>query len=625
MVGKCDSKVWVFAALYIVLSIMSQELIAVPSMVSANPDVPIPNAIVVATGEGGYGFNVTNPSGGYLLTQGLTAGSYNVTAMAEGYISKELANISVVVGSETGNMNFKLLRSGGVSGKVTASGSGKPIADVIITASSNSSFGWFTMTDAEGNYRIITNLPSGTYNVSATYPIGYFGKTVSGISITTGVETKGVNLALDPSGIISGKVTTKTGDQSLNGVVVTAMSTDKKGYVEFATTEPDGTYRIKSGLGSGVYMVTVSQGSIFNQVQNVAVTVGKETPNVNLTLDVTPPPPSGMMKGKVTDMSNNPVEGATVSAGSGHGVTDEAGLYEITSGLPTGTYTVNVEANGYEPANKTGVAVTAGSVTLNINFQLQKIPATKSGRISGTVMGEDNPLASKQASTITCVVSSANIKIGESLTVSGTVSPAVGGASVTLLYKMGSTEVTRQATTGSDAKYSDKYSPSAAGSWTVTASWMGNAQYGGASSQQAAFTVTQAPSTGGLKVTAVDSGSKPLASASVSSTATPSGQSALSGVTGSDGSITFASVAPGSYTMQVSMTGYITNTGTASVAAGGTASVSITLQTKPASDGTTGGGGIPGYPAEALVLGIIISTAFIVLLRRRTYSTPSIL
>jgi hypothetical protein len=116
-----------------------------------------------------------------------------------------------------------------------------------------------------------------------------------------------------------------------------------------------------------------------------------------------------------------------------------------------------------------------------------------------------------------------------------------------------------------------------------------------------------------LKVTVLDSGAKPLAGVSVSSTAAPSGQSALSGVTGSDGSVSFASVVPGSYSMQASMSGYVTNSGTTSVVAGSSVSVSITLQ----ANASGGGGGIPGFPIEALVVGIVISAAFLMLLRRR--------
>ena len=622
MAGKHSTRLWILASIYIVVSLMTQTLTMAPGVVSANPDVPISGAMVGALGGGQSGYNVTNALGKYILMQGLTAGTYNVTAIAEGYIIQNLGGIKVVVGSETANVNFKLLRSGGISGKVTDSGTGKGVANVILTAYTKTAYGWYAMTDADGNYKMITNLSTGTYNITAALTTGYFGKIVSGIQVTAGAETKNVNIILDPSGIISGKVTTKTGSQPLPGVTVMAMSSDNKGYSGYTTTGSDGTFKIQTDLGTGVYTVTAQQGGNFNQVQNVAVTAGKETPNISLTLDVTPPVPSGTIKGKVTDTSNNPVEGATVSAGSGHDATDKDGLYEIASGLPTGTYTVNVNANGYEPASKTGVVVTAGSVTANVNLQLQKTPASKSGRISGTVMGEDNPLATKQASSITCGVASTSVKVGESVSVSGTVTPAVGGTSVNLLYKTGLTEVTRQVTTGTDGKYSDSYSPSTTGSWAVTASWLGNIQYSGSQSQAVSFTVSQAaPTKGSLKVTVKDSTGKAIVGATVSSTTTPSGQSALSSATTSDGSVTFDSVAPGSYTVQATMSGYVTNTGTGTVTAGSTASVSITLQTQTTGGGTSGGG-IPAYPVEALVMGIMISAALLIMLRRRSSSAP---
>jgi hypothetical protein len=548
-------------------------------------------------------------------------------------------------------------------------------------------------------------------------------------------------------------------------------------------------------------------GMSMDSVSDVKVTAGKETAGVDLTLTATP---SGVIRGRVTDVNKNGVEGADVSAsgdeGSGSVETDEDGYYIISEGLGTGSYTVSVTKSGYVDGEKTDVSVTVGEVTTDVDFQLKSIPVEQYGKISGTVMGEANPLAGKKQttisctvdsptiklgesikasgainpavsgatvsltfkkgttsvsvtattgadgkygstytpasagswsvaaswlgdtvnsgaasqpaaftvgidwtgtwnttfgvegpvltqkgdkvtgtygafnegsvngtvsgnklsgtwsyppssdkgyfewsmsadgksftgkfwrvspddftewngkrvvrapSTVTCAVSPATIKVGESVSATGALSPAVGGASVTLLYKVGSTEVSRQVTTGTDGKFSDSYKPSSAGSWTVTASWIGNAQYSGAASQSAAFTVNQAPTTGGLKVTVLDSGGKPIVGASVSSTTAPSGQSALSGVTGSDGSISFASVAPGSYTVQASMSGYVTSTGTGSVVAGSSVSVSITLQTTPSS-----GGGIPGYPVEALVMGLVISAAFLMLLRRRT---PSII
>jgi hypothetical protein len=582
----------------------------------ASPDSPVSGAMMIATSNGGYGFNITMPNGNYIITQGLTAGTYNVSATAEGYIGQEVGGISVTVGSETGNVNLNLKRSGGISGKVTDSVSGSGIANTVITAFSHSKYGWFGLTDSVGNYKIITNLETGVYNVSVISATGYFTKTVSGVSVTAGVETAGVNISLGRSAIISGKVRTPSGDP-VPGVSVSALSSDGGSYTGFATTGVDGTYKIESGLGSGTYMVTAFSGTSFDQVQNVVVTVGQETPNVNLTLNVTVQP-TGAIAGLITDTDNKPIAGATISAGSGHDSSDSNGVYQISSGLPTGTYTVDVSAPGYQPQTRTGVSVTAGSTTSGINFKLVKIPAANSGRISGKVTGEDSPLSSKQPSSITCIPGQSSIKVGDTLTVSGGITPAVSGASVKIEYKMGSTDVSRTATTGSDGKYSDNYAPTAAGSWTVQASWDGDSQHIGASSETAAFTVSQPPvTTGGIKVTVLDSSSKPIVGATVSSTTSPSGQASLNGLTGSDGSISFTGVAAGQYTLQASMSGYVTNSGTVNVVAGSTATSSITLQTQSTGGGGTPSSGVPGYPYEVTIAGIFLSAAILIWLRRR--------
>ena len=109
--------------------------------------------------------------------------------------------------------------------------------------------------------------------------------------------------------------------------------------------------------------------------------------------------------------------------------------------------------------------------------------------------------------------------------------------------------------------------------------------------------------TGGLKVTVLDSSSKPIAGASVSSTSTPSGQAALSGVSASDGSLKFDGVITGSYNLQASMSGYVTGSGSATVTAGTVVASSITLQTQ--STGGSSSGGVPGYTYEEIMAGII--------------------
>jgi len=364
--------------------------------VYASPGVPIKGALVVATGIDGYGYAITDDFGNYSINEGLKTGSYNVRVIAEGYLEEEVENVPVTVGSETSGVDFYLNLSGGISGRVTDAVSGWPLPNITIIAV-YLSYGGSAVTDLNGNYSIITNLATGTYNVTAIYPEGYFTRTVSGIAVTAGVETTGIDLALDRSGAISGKVTAS--GTPLGGAMVVAESIDKK-YNSYASTNATGYYKISTGLGTGNYNVTASYGIGQNKVSNVTVVAGEETKGIDVAISVSPPPPSGIIMGKVSDINGNPIVNALVTAegpaGSGQDYADWNGNYVISQGLGgTGIYTVRVNATGYL-SSLTNVSVTVGEVTSNINFQLSRIPPEQSGIISGTTSGDENPISEFQ-------------------------------------------------------------------------------------------------------------------------------------------------------------------------------------------------------------------------------------
>jgi hypothetical protein len=214
----------------------------------------------------------------------------------------------------------------------------------------------------------------------------------------------------------------------------------------------------------------------------------------------------------------------------------------------------------------------------------------------------------KQTTTITCTPSAFDILKGAPIKVSGAITPVVAGAVVTLTYTGGALNVTRSATTGSDGKFTDTYTPTVATSWIVRASWTGNNAYLGSMSQPEQFMVTELPSLGNIKITVKDSSGNPV-QAAVSSTSTPSGQETLTGNTGSDGVIVFNGVSPGSYTLQSSKGGFTTQIVTVVVKAGETQGTSVTLQVEST--------GIPGYPLESVLMGFLVVVVALTLLTRR--------
>lgn len=349
--------------------------------------LPLNGAMVEAqnaTGGAIFETAFTDVNGDYLVNTNLATGTFNVTASSTGHIVKTVSGITVTAGVETKNVDLTLEKSGTISGTVTDSISSAPLESVIISASTAGGIsGGYTITNASGKYSINTNLATGTYNVSAWFPDLHLSKTVSGIAITAGAETT-ADLALDRSGIISGRVTQSPGGQPVAGASVVASS---GGFAYFgsAQTNTTGYYSIASGLGTGTYTVIASFGMAFNMTYGVSVVAGSET-SVDMALIIVP---SGTIAGRVTNSTGSPIQFATVDAegadGSGHATTDANGNYTISSGLGTGTYTVNASATGYSMMSVSGVNVIVDQVTSNVNFQLSALP---SGRISGTVEAE---------------------------------------------------------------------------------------------------------------------------------------------------------------------------------------------------------------------------------------------
>ena len=178
-------------------------------IVYGQPYVPVPGASVYASGDNGAGSAVADSQGNYDITSYLDTGNYSVVASAPGFIDQQVNNINVTAGAETTNVDIYLSVSGGISGTVTDAVSGLPLPDVIVTAynaTGTGTSGQAAVTDANGNYQIIQNLATGTYNVTIEFATGYLYTTLSGISVTAGVMTSNVNFALAPSGVITGTV-----------------------------------------------------------------------------------------------------------------------------------------------------------------------------------------------------------------------------------------------------------------------------------------------------------------------------------------------------------------------------------------------------------------------------------
>jgi len=313
-------------------------------------------------------------------------------------------------------------------------------------------------------------------------------------------------------------------------------------------------------------------------------------------------------------------------------------------------------------------------------------------------------IISKDTSIISCSISSNKIIYGEPITVYGSITPTISDVTVTLTYfRPSGATIKRTTTTDFGGNYEYTLTPAEIGQWSIEASWEGNSEYKGATSQTLEFTVVEPPPIGSSKIIVQDDDGNPISGATVSSTAQPSGQQALSGVSGMDGIVTFNEIIAGDYTIQVSKSGYETSsklvtviegetttqiiqlkeqvgtikiiimdaqgkpvsgatvastsqpggqsslsgtsgsdgsvifsdvklgsytfqaskneyktkTGSVSVEAGETAELTITIEKEAPEVEEKPGGGIPGFPYESIVLGLVLGAFMLWMMQRR--------
>lgn len=359
------------------------------------------------------------------------------------------------------------------------------------------------------------------------------------------------------TGTIAGVVTDAVTGLPLAGAsVATSPSTTT------VSTNAQGGYSIPN-VPTGSYSVTASHAGYTANSGN-AVAIAALTVTVNIALS----PQAGTIAGMVTDATNGqPLAGANVTTQppTSSVTTNAQGGYSIP-GIPSGTYTVTATRSGYAASSAT-VGVTVGG-TATANLALVALPGTLSGLV----------------------------------TEAGTGAP-VANATVTTLPP------TTTASTNAQGAYS--IPNVAAGSYIVSVSRAGyspgstNATVGPGQNATANVTLTPVPGTIAGVVTNVSTGN-PLAGASVSTqppTATVT--------TNAQGQYSIANVPPGTYAVNVSLSGFSSSSGTATVSSAQTATTNVALTPLPGSitglitDASTGqpiaGASVSTAPATSTV------------------------
>ena len=385
---------------------------------------PLPNTEVYVYDANGnvIGSAQTDPNGAYKVA-GLPAGGYRV-GFSSGSYGEQYYNaqgtlatantVSVSTGQTTSSIDIAMKRKAVIEGTVTAAAGATPLSGVSVEVLNSSGDPIdSTTTDSSGSYAIGA-LSAGSYTIGffPTQGMNYLSQYYDGqasqanattLTLSDGDIVQGIDGQLAVGGEISGHVADAVSDTPLQGVTVTANGQTGDGYGT-ATTDANGDYTI-AGLTSDSYNVYFDSqdGSYVNQQYNneptdasgnlVAVTTGQATSGIDAAMQ-----PAARISGTVTDASTHVgIERiqATVYGTNGDYInsteTDLNGAYTI-GGLPTGTYRVefsNYSSSDYIPqyyndkgtlASANGVTTSAGQTTSGIDAAMQL-----GGQITGTV------------------------------------------------------------------------------------------------------------------------------------------------------------------------------------------------------------------------------------------------
>ncbi len=334
--------------------------------------------------------------------------------------------IVVASGGTTANVDFGLATGGSLGGTVTDQSTGLPLVGVTVRVynSSNSQMGTAN-TNASGAYAV-TGLPTGTHYARTSNGLGYVDElynnlpcpnqscttnTGTGIGVTAGSPTTGINFALDAGARITGTVTDANGGAPLANVTVRVYNTSGT-QVGQTNTNGAGAYTV-SGLPGGSFFARTqnSAGYIDELFDNLPCPAGvctytTGTPIVLAGGGVTVADFALQLGGRVTGTVTDANGGAALANVSvslldaywnqiGSSTTNSSGVY-TAAGLPTGSYYLATSNSlGYTDElydnvpcfnwtctipGGTPIAVTAGATVSDINVAL-----TMGARLNVTV------------------------------------------------------------------------------------------------------------------------------------------------------------------------------------------------------------------------------------------------
>ncbi len=232
------------------------------TVTGADNGLPLSGVSVRAsTPDGSSSYGYTDGQGRYLV-EGLDSGTYTVAFLPYGgvnYLRQTYGSaVSVTDGRTTAGIDGTLAVGGRVTGTVTDAVSHVPLPGVSVVGSSPTDTlgASYANTDQNGHYTL-AGMPSGSVTISGTDVQGLHARASVTATAAVGETIDGADLALAPTGVITGHVTARDTGAPVPSAGVEVINSD--GTSVASTYAYDGSFRVGE-LAAGSYKVRFTSG-----------------------------------------------------------------------------------------------------------------------------------------------------------------------------------------------------------------------------------------------------------------------------------------------------------------------------------------------------------------------------
>ncbi|MFG6149247.1 carboxypeptidase regulatory-like domain-containing protein [Halobacillus sp. B23F22_1] len=325
---------------------------------------------------GAFVFSTNTDAQGNYIATGLSPATYTVLSSFNGY-ANQLISLTVTA-DETSIASFALdPNPSTLTGQVTDD-NGSPIAGAQIIVRQFTAAGPIIATalSHDDGFYLIPGLPQGSFTIIATAP--NYGTQASSVLLEPGETIIRDFILTQLVSSVTGTVTDAGTGEPLINVLIQLLDTNGILIGSFQT-DPNGTYLIED-FTPGSYILTFTQHDYQSQSLSFS-TMPEETATVNARLAADP----GTLSGVVLDNESNPLIGASVRVFPALGilpiatlVTDGTGSFNLSGAAP-GAYVLTVSYENYS-TGQTGITVISNQTTSS-TIILFPDPATITGQI----------------------------------------------------------------------------------------------------------------------------------------------------------------------------------------------------------------------------------------------------